>query len=173
MLKKRISLRGFSGYLDIPKPTLTRDETGELRDLFNQYDNDKKGRVFPKDFLQGLRNLGFETKCRNLYEIVEILNTPENNEKGIVFSDFLDAFYENFGTTNDKKEIRRLFELFLKEKDSDSIFLGDLKRTSEEIGMVYDKSDLISLLKQISALKNELTFDEFYIMLTDKLIITG
>merc|ERR1712032_255690 len=157
-------------YLNIPRPVFNREELANLKNLFKLYDHEKSGFVYPTDLIEGLKLYEINKSCPQLYEIVCGLSNPSNNSDGITFQNLVDELQEKFGEKMDRKEIRRIFELFLKDKDQDSIYLADIRNTCTDINLDYSNHDLIMMLKDASALKNEMTFDEFYVMMTSKLI---
>jgi Ca2+-binding EF-hand superfamily protein len=161
------------GIMNLPKPVLLPDEIKNLRDLFNSFDVTNDGKVNPAEMLKTLKEQGFDIKCGLLYEIVTFLNTKENREEGITFKTFLDTINEDFGFTTNRKEIRRIWELFVADKESDIMVVNDLKKVCDSLGFGYDRHDLVVLLKEISALRNEMTFNEFYLLISDKLIISN
>ena len=157
-------------YLNIPRPTFNREELANLKNLFKLFDHNSDGFVKPKDLVEGLKLYEINKTCPSLYDIVSGLNTLTHNSDGITFQDLVDELQEKFGGKTDRKEIRRIFELFLKDKSQDSIYLADIRNTCADINLDYSNHDLIMMLKDASALKNEMTFDEFYVMMTTKLI---
>lgn len=173
MLRKRASLKVSFGILNIPKPTLEYEEERDLKNLFNSYDPEKTGKVNPETLLKGLKESGCDQSCRSLYEIVEFLNTKDNREEGITFNDFIEAIKNEMGYTTDEKELRRLFELFLKDKTSDYLGVSDLKATLESMNMYYDVKEIRTLLQDITHMRDSMTFEEFKLMITEKLIISN
>jgi len=161
------------GIMNIPKPVLNNEELKDLRELFNAYDSQNNGKMNPSEMLKGLKEQGFDIKCGSLYEIIEFLNTKENREEGITFNIFLDHIVEHFGFTTNRKEVKRIWELFVTDKESEILVVNDLKKVSENMDLGFDRHDLVLLLKEISALKNEMTFEEFYLLISDKLIISN
>lgn len=173
MFLRRSSLKQQFGIMNVPKPTLNSEEIKDLRELFNSSDSNNSGKINPSEMLKGLKEQGFDLRCGLLYEIVAFLNTKENRESGITFKDFLDAVNENFGFTTNKKEVRRIWEMFVSDPESDILVVNDLKKLCETMGNGYDRHDLVLLLKEISVLRNEMSFEEFYLMISDKLIISN
>ena len=157
-------------YLNIPYPSLNRDEQANLKNLFKLYDHNKEGRIEPNELVLGLKNYGINNTCPQLFSIVSGLDTAVNNADGITFPQLLEEINEKFGNKMDKKEVKRIFELFLKDKTQESIYLADLKNTCAEMNLDYLHHDLLMMLKDSSALKNEMTFEEFNVMMTEKLI---
>jgi len=161
------------GIMNVPRPTLNNEELKDIRELFNAYDMGNSGKIDPSEMLKGLKQQGFDLKCGLLYEIVSFLNTKENREAGVTFKDFLDALNDNLGFTTNKKEVKRIWELFVSDPESEILVVNDLKKVSDSMGFGYDRHDLVLLLKEISTLRNEMTFEEFYLMISDKLIISN
>ena len=157
-------------YLNIARPVFNREELANLKNLFKLYDHEKKGFVKPKDLVEGLKHYEINKSCPQLYDIVCGLSNLSNNSDGISFQDLVDELQEKFGEEMDRKEVRRIFDLFLKDKEQDSIYLADIRNTCADINLDYGNHELIMMLKDASALKNEMTFDEFYVMMTTKLI---
>ncbi len=173
MFLRRSSIKQQFGIMNVPRPTLSNEEVKDLRELFNAYDSENTGKLNPSELLKGLKEQGFDLKCGILYEIVAFMNTKENRETGITFKNFLDVLNENLGLTANKKEVRRIWDLFVSDPESDILVVNDLKKVSESMGFGYDRHDLVLLLKEISALRNEMSFEEFYLMISDKLIISN
>lgn len=157
-------------YLVIPPPKFTKEEINDFKNLFKFFDHNKDGSVRPKDLVDFFKIQEIHKTCPQIYEIVSKLSTLDNNADGLKFQDIIDEIEEQFGQKMDKKEVKRIFELFLKDKTQEHIYLSDVKATVASLNLDYSHHDILLMLKDASALKNELTFEEFYVMLTESLI---
>ena len=120
--------------------------------------------------VESLKIYEINRTCPQLFNIVSSLNTVHYNSEGISAQELIDHLQTEFGQNMDKKEVRRIFELFLKEKTQECIYLADIKSTCASLNLDYTHHEILTMLKDASALKNELTFDEFYVMMTECLI---
>ena len=168
MSKSTVSLTK-SQIEDIPRPTLTQLEKKHFEDLFLTYSN-KEGKVNLFDLRNSLISMGFDERNGSLFTVLNVLISDEE-QKDYTLNEFINAIENNLGNKLGKKEIRRVFELFVKEKEDDSIYVGDLFRISEELNLGLTRTHLAGLLKDVSALKNEMKYEEFELMLLDKLIV--
>ena len=169
-MKRSLTFTRTNEYLNIPRPTFTREELTNLKNLFKLYNSEKDGFIKPMVLLQGLKTYGIDKSCPQLFDIICGLNNNTNNDNGVTAQELIDEVQQKFGEKMDRKEVRRIFELFLKDKTQDSIFLADVKKTCADMNLDYSHHDLLMMLKDSSALKNEMSFDEFYVMMTEKLI---
>jgi Ca2+-binding EF-hand superfamily protein len=157
-------------YLNIPQPTFTRDELNDLKNFMKIFDHKKDNTVMPRDLVEGLKLYEINKTSPQLFDIINRLNNPSNNTDGMTYQEIIDELQQEFGKKMDRKEVRRIFDLFLKDKTQDSLYLADFKNTCANLNLDYSNHDILMMLKDASALKNELTFDEFYTMMTENLI---
>ena len=87
---------------------------------------------------------------------------------GINFDDFVDAINDKLGDKESKEGIRRIFDLFIDDPNADTITLSSLKKISKELGENMSDEELKDMLERASKNGVELTFEEFYDIMTKK-----
>ena len=87
---------------------------------------------------------------------------------GINFDDFVDAINGKLGDKESKEGIRRIFDLFIDDPNADTIILSSLKKISKELGENMSDKELKDMLERASENGVELTFEEFYDIMTKK-----
>jgi centrin-1 len=148
---------------------LTRDEVDEIRQAFELFDTNGTGRIDPKELKAAMQSLGFDSKNPTIFQLIADLDTPDSSKKGgIDFDTFVDAINEKLGDKETKEGIRRIFNLFIDDPNSDSITLNALKKIAKELGEQMSQEDLKDMLHRASSNGTELTFDEFYDIMTKK-----
>ena len=116
-----------------------------------------------------MQSLGFDSKNLTKYQIIADLDTPESERNGgISFDDFVDAINEKLGDKESKQGIRRIFDLFIDDPNADTITLSSLKKISKELGENMSDEELKDMLERTSKNGVELTFEEFYDIMTKK-----
>ena len=86
----------------------------------------------------------------------------------VVKEDFVTAINEKLGDKESKEGIRRIFDLFIDDPNSDTITLSSLKKIAKELGENMTDEELKDMLERASQNGVELTFDEFYDIMTKK-----
>lgn len=148
---------------------LTRDEVDEIRQAFDLFDTYGTGKIDPKELKAAMQSLGFDSKNPTIFQLIADLDTTDSAKRGgIDFDTFVDAINEKLGDKETKEGIRRIFNLFIDDPNSDSITLNALKKIAKELGEQMSQEDLKDMLQRASSNGTELTFDEFYDIMTKK-----
>ena len=87
---------------------------------------------------------------------------------GINFDDFVDAINDKLEDKESKEGIKRIFDLFIDDPNADTITLRSLKKISKELGENMSDKELKDMLERASKNGVELTFEEFYDIMTKK-----
>ena len=87
---------------------------------------------------------------------------------GINFDDFVDAINDKLEDKESKEGIKRIFDLFIDDPNADTITLRSLKKISKELGENMSDEELKDMLERASKNRVELTFEEFYDIMTKK-----
>ena len=90
---------------------------------------------------------------------------------GINFDDFVDAINDKLEDKESKEGIKRIFDLFIDDPNADTITLRSLKKISKELGENMSDEELKDMLERASKNGVELTFEEFYDIMTKKSIL--
>ncbi len=148
---------------------LTEDEVNEIRQAFELFDTSGTGRIEPKELKAAMQSLGFDSKNPTIYQLIADLDTPDSAKKGgIDFETFVDAINEKLGDKDTREGIRRIFNLFIDDPNSETITLNALKKIAKELGEQMSQEDLKDMLQRASSNGTDLTFDEFYEIMTKK-----
>ena len=153
----------------VEKPGLSNEEVDEIRQAFDLFDTNGTGKIDPKELKAAMQSLGFDSKNPTIYQLIADLDTPEAARNGgISFDDFVGAINDKLGDKESKEGIHRIFELFIDDPNSDTITLSSLKKIAQELGENMTAEELKDMLERASANGTELTFDEFYEIMTKK-----
>ena len=151
------------------KPGLSGDEVEEIRQAFDLFDTNGTGTIDPKELKAAMQSLGFDTKNPTIYQLIADLDTAEAEKNGgIDFDTFIQAINEKLGDKESKEGIKRIFELFIDDPNEETITLNSLKKIARELGENMSNEELKDMLERASQNGTELTFEEFYEIMTKK-----
>jgi centrin-1 len=153
----------------VERPGLSQDEVDEIRQAFDLFDTNGTGKIDPKELKAAMQSLGFDSKNPTIFQLIAELDTAEAAKKGgIDFDTFVEAINNKLGDKETKEGIRRIFNLFIDDPNSDTITITSLKRIARELGEQMSNEELKDMLERASSNGNELTFEEFYDIMTKK-----
>ena len=160
-----MSKRG--GSKKVERPGLSSEEVDEIKQAFDLFDTNGTGKIDPKELKAAMQSLGFDSKNPTIYTLIADLDTPEAAKNGGVnFDDFVGSINNKLGDKESKEGIHRIFELFIDDPNADTITLSSLKKIAQELGENMSAEELKDMLERASANGTELTFDEFYEIMT-------
>lgn len=153
----------------VERPGLSNEEVDEIRQAFDLFDTNGTGKIDPKELKAAMQSLGFDSKNPTIFQLIADLDTPEASKNGgIDFDNFVEAINDKLGDKETKEGIRRIFDLFIDDPNSDTITLNSLKKIARELGENMTAEELKDMLERASSNGTELTFDEFYEIMTKK-----
>ena len=153
----------------VDRPGLSQDEIDEIRQAFDLFDTNQTGKIDPKELKAAMQSLGFDTKNPTIFQMISELDTPESQKKGgIDFDTFVEAINNKLGDKETKEGIRRIFNLFIDDPQQETITLSSLRRIARELGEQMSNDELKDMLERASSNGTELSFDEFYDIMTKK-----
>ena len=168
-MSRRVQKTTVTTTTKVEKSGLSNDEVDEIRQAFDLFDTNGTGKIDPKELKAAMQSLGFDTKNPTIYTLIADLDTPEAAKNGGVnFDDFVGSINNKLGDKETKEGIHRIFELFLDDPNADTITLSSLKKIAQELGENMSAEELKDMLERASANGTELTFDEFYEIMTKK-----
>ena len=157
------------GSKKVERPGLSSEEVDEIKQAFDLFDTNGTGKIDPKELKAAMQSLGFDSKNPTIYTLIADLDTPEAAKNGGVnFDDFVGSINNKLGDKESKEGIHRIFELFIDDPNADTITLSSLKKIAQELGENMSAEELKDMLERASANGTELTFDEFYEIMTKK-----
>jgi len=148
-------------------PGLSRKELNSVRKLFRLY-QDRNGTIDPHEVLTSMQTLRLNEKNPVVYEIFEEFDTPENSRNRLDYDEFVDLLNEKLSDRDSQKAISRIYEIFLGDSPSDTLTFESLKKVSQDVGEEMSDNQIRELLERASQNGKELTFDEFYAVMTKK-----
>jgi len=153
----------------VERPGLSNEEIDEIKQAFDLFDTNGTGRIDPKELKAAMQSLGFDTKNPTIFQLIADLDTAEAAKKGgIDFDSFVGAINDKLGDKETKDGIRRIFDLFIDDPNSDTITLSSLRRIARELGEQMSNEELKDMLERASSNGTELSFEEFYDIMTKK-----
>lgn len=153
----------------VDRPGLSTDEVDEIKQAFDLFDTNQQGKIDPKELKAAMQSLGFDTKNPTIFQMIAELDTPEAQKKGgVEFDTFVDAINNKLGDKETKDGIRRIFNLFIDDPQQETITLASLRRIARELGEQMSNDELKDMLERASSNGTELTFEEFYDIMTKK-----
>jgi Ca2+-binding EF-hand superfamily protein len=168
-MSRRVQKTTVTTTTKVEKSGLSNDEVDEIRQAFDLFDTNGTGKIDPKELKAAMQSLGFDTKNPTIYTLIADLDTPEAAKNGGVnFDDFVGSINNKLGDKESKEGIHRIFELFIDDPNADTITLSSLKKIAQELGENMSAEELKDMLERASANGTELTFDEFYEIMTKK-----
>ena len=168
-MSRRVQKTTVTTTTKIEKSGLSNDEVDEIRQAFDLFDTNGTGKIDPKELKAAMQSLGFDSKNPTIYTLIADLDTPEAAKNGGVnFDDFVGSINNKLGDKESKEGIHRIFELFIDDPNVDTITLSSLKKIAQELGENMSAEELKDMLERASANGTELTFDEFYEIMTKK-----
>ena len=168
-MSRRVQKTTVTTTTKVEKSGLSNDEVDEIRQAFDLFDTNGTGKIDPKELKAAMQSLGFDTKNPTIYTLIADLDTPEAAKNGGVnFDDFVGSINNKLGDKESKEGIHRIFELFIDDPNADTITLSSLKKIAQELGENMSAEELKDMLERASANGTELTFDEFYEIMTNK-----
>ncbi len=168
-MSRRVQKTTVTTTTKVEKSGLSNDEVDEIRQAFDLFDTNGTGKIDPKELKAAMQSLGFDTKNPTIYTLIADLDTPEAAKNGGVnFDDFVGSINNKLGDKESKEGIHRIFELFIDDPNADTITLSSLKKIAQELGENMSAEELKDMLERASSNGTELTFDEFYEIMTKK-----
>ena len=134
----------------------------KIKLAFNVFDTNGTGKINPKEIKAAMEYLGQDVHNPTVYQLISLLDESEDSNEGITLDEFIKAIYQKLGDSKTKKGIKRLFEIFKDDPNSNSIDLKSLKNICAQLGENLDEEDIEDMMKRISKGGNQLTFEQFY-----------
>ena len=151
----------------VERPGLSTEEVDEIKQAFDLFDTNGTGKIDPKELKAAMQSLGFDSKNPTIFQLIADLDTPEAAKNGgIDFDNFVEAINDKLGDKESKEGIRRIFDLFIDDPNSDTITLNSLKKIARELGENMTAEELKDMLERARQHRDKHTYvatnyDEF------------
>lgn len=160
-----MSRKNLSAYQNKDEP-----EMEEIKRGFDLFDVKGTGKIDPEEMKTIMEETNLKEKNPFIYEIISSFATPEVQEEGgITFEQYFDAIKEKMTDDKTKEGIRRLFEFYCDDPEATSIPLAVFVKVAKELHEDKTEEELKDMLAKSEFSGEELTFDEFYEIMTNKI----
>ena len=140
------------------------DRIKEAFELFDAND----GKIDAREVKDAMVNIGYDEKNPVVYQVVTELDTPRNaNAGGASFDDFCQTVNNRLPDKESDEDLRKIFELFVDDPDSDTTSLESIKRVADELGENIEEGELNAMLNKASKAGARLTFEDFVSIMKD------
>ncbi len=166
MSKKSLKQRSK---VKIQRPGLSNEEIEEIRQAFELFDSSGEGKLDPKELISSMKALNYDKENPTMYNLLADLETfnSKKNER-ITFDEYVTAINAKLRDSESKEGVRRIFDMFIDDPNSDTININSLRKVALELGENMSNDDLKDMLERTSSSGKEITFDEFYEIMTKK-----
>jgi Ca2+-binding EF-hand superfamily protein len=142
------------------------DRIKEAFELFDAND----GKIDAREVKDAMVNIGYDEKNPVVYQVVTELDTPRNtNAGGASFDDFCQTVNNRLPDKESDEDLRKIFELFVDDPESDTTSLESIKRVADEIGENIEEGGLNAMLNKASKAGARLTFEDFVAIMKENL----
>ena len=141
----------------------------QIKEAFELFDANGDGRINAREIRSAMQSIGYDEKNPTVYEVITELDNPRNkNSGGATFNDFCQTVNYRVPEKETTEDLRKVFNLFLDDPNSDTTSLESIKRVADELGENIEEIELNAMLNKASKSGARLTFDDFVAIMTGK-----
>ena len=145
------------------------DGGDRIKEAFELFDSNE-GKINAKEVKESMVNIGYDEKDPVVYQVVTELDTPRNaNAGGASFEDFCQTVNNRLPDKEADEDLRKVFELFVDDPDSETTSLESIKRVADELGENIEEGELNAMLNKASRAGAKLTFEDFVAIMKEKI----
>ena len=145
------------------------DGGDRIKEAFELFDSNE-GKIDAKEVKEAMVNIGYDEKDPVVYQVVTELDTPRNtNAGGASFEDFCQTVNNRLPDKEADEDLRKVFELFVDDPDSETTSLESIKRVADELGENIEEGELNAMLNKASRAGARLTFEDFVAIMKEKI----
>ena len=148
-------------------PILTRKELGAVKKMFRLF-QDRDGTIDPHEVITSMQTLRLNEKSPVIYELFEEFDTPENSKNRLDYEEFVELLSQKLSDKDSQKSIERFYEAFLSNTNKDTIDFDVIKQVAQDVGDDITDEQIRKMLERCSQNGKEMTFEEFYDVMTKK-----
>ena len=154
--------------VEVKKEVVVKSEGGdEIKETFEFFDANGDGRINAREIRGAMQSIGYDEKNPVVYEVITELDNPRNkNSGGATFSDFCQTVNYRVPDRETTEDLRKVFNLFLDDPNSNTTSLESIKRVADELGENIEEIELNAMLNKASKAGARLTFDDFVAIMT-------
>ncbi|CAG8461664.1 15132_t:CDS:2 [Funneliformis caledonium] len=149
-----------------PLPHLSEEQRVEIKEVFDLFDNDKKGALCYQELKTAMKALGFDEKKP---ELLKIIRQYDKSDEGLIsYEDFFKFMAERIVNRSPMEEVHRAFQLF-DDDNTGKISLQNLKRVAKELGENLDEDELQAMIDEFDLDDDgEISMKEFIKIMTEE-----
>jgi Ca2+-binding EF-hand superfamily protein len=141
----------------------------DIKEAFELFDANGDGRINAREIRSAMQSIGYDEKNPTVYEVMTELDNPRNkNSGGATFNDFCQTVNYRVPERETTEDLRKVFNLFLDDPNSNTTSLESIKRVADELGENIEEIELNAMLNKASKSGARLTFDDFVAIMTGK-----
>ena len=141
----------------------------DIKEAFELFDSNGDGRINAREIRSAMQSIGYDEKNPTVYEVMTELDNPRNkNSGGATFNDFCQTVNYRVPEKETTEDLRKVFNLFLDDPNSNTTSLESIKRVADELGENIEEIELNAMLNKASKSGARLTFDDFVAIMTGK-----
>ena len=154
--------------VEVKKEVVVKSDGGdEIKETFEFFDANGDGRINAREIRGAMQSIGYDEKNPVVYEVITELDNPRNkNSGGATFSDFCQTVNYRVPDKETTEDLRKVFNLFLDDPNSNTTSLESIKRVADELGENIEEIELNAMLNKASKAGARLTFDDFVAIMT-------
>ena len=158
--------QGQSKKVEVTKEVVNSDG-GDIKEAFELFDSNGDGKINVREIRGAMQSIGYDEKNPTVYEVITELDNPRSkNSGGATFNDFCQTVNYRVPEKETTEELRKVFNLFLDDPNSDTTSLESIKRVADELGENIEEIELNAMLNKASKSGARLTFDDFVAIMT-------
>ena len=153
----------------VEQKVVSSSEGDDIKEAFELFDSNGDGRINAREIRSAMQSICYDEKNPTVYEVMTELDNPRNkNSGGATFNDFCQTVNYRVPEKETTEDLRKVFNLFLDDPNSDTTSLESIKRVADELGENIEEIELNAMLNKASKSGARLTFDDFVAIMTGK-----
>ena len=155
--------------VEVKKEEVVKSDGDEIKEAFELFDSNGDGKINVREIRGAMQSIGYDEKNPTVYEVITELDNPRSkNAGGATFNDFCQTVNYRVPEKETTEDLRKVFNLFLDDPNSDTTSLESIKRVADELGENIEEIELNAMLNKASKSGARLTFDDFVAIMTGK-----
>ena len=157
------------GSKKVEKQIVSQSDGDEIKNAFEFFDSNGNGKIDAREIKYAMQNIGYDERDPSVFQVVNELDNPRNkNTGGVSFNDFCQTVNNRIPEKETTEDLRKVFNLFLDDPNSNTTSLESIKRVADELGENIEEVELNATLNKASKAGARLTFDDFVAIMTGK-----
>ncbi len=155
----------------LPESILNQNDISSIKKYSNNFESNFY-KISIKDLENSLLSMGMEKNSISFKNILKAVNEKikipmnENNENDIPLENLEEIFEENLGYNDSKEEIRKIFEILIKDPNQNNINIDDMMDLLDKLDWNYDENELIKQISNCCEVSKNFSFEDFYILMS-------